>query len=78
MMYEHDVGVMTQRYTVDRDKLVRDYENQLSSGESRLRDALEQQEKIAEERRLQHQEVHLSAAEIVRTTFMCIRPGNYL
>ncbi|XP_076808963.1 centrosomal protein of 112 kDa-like isoform X1 [Clavelina lepadiformis] len=66
VMYEHDVGVMTQRYTVDRDKLVRDYENQLSSGESRLRDALEQQEKIAEERRLQHQEVMSNMEQQIR------------
>jgi len=56
-MFEHEKGVLTQRFAAERDHLVRSYENQLSSAEARLRDALEEQEKIAEERRMQHQEV---------------------
>nr|CAB3229848.1 centrosomal protein of 112 kDa-like [Phallusia mammillata] len=57
VMYEHEKGILSQRSNSERDHIVREYEKQLSSSEVRLREALEEQEKIAEERRVQHQEV---------------------
>ena len=57
LMAEQDKLSLSDRLTTERDNLIKEYEGQLSLAESRLRDALEQQEKIAEERRAQHQEV---------------------
>ena len=56
-MTEQEKVLLNERFTTERDNLIKEYEGQLSLGESRLRDALEQQERIAEERRAQHQEV---------------------
>uniref|UniRef100_F7BE59 DUF4485 domain-containing protein n=1 Tax=Ciona intestinalis TaxID=7719 RepID=F7BE59_CIOIN len=56
LMQEHEKEVDHQRATSEHEKVVRDYEHQLSQSEARLRESLEEQERIAEERKLQHQE----------------------
>ena len=61
LLTEQDKVSLNERLTTERDNIVKEYEGQLSLAESRLRDALEQQEKIAEERRAQNQQVGLTA-----------------
>lgn len=58
LKYEREKAQLVQEAITERDKCSKTYEKQLEDAERRLRSTLEEHERVAEERKMQNQEVN--------------------